>query len=109
MKSAEAFYAAFERAGWLVPATWQSARLGAQPVTASVRFLRQSLRTLDGLSLGFESQMILPVMVFSGIQSGDAVEVTLDPAKPAMAFKVREVELITGGSQIAVLLQKVGP
>lgn len=108
MKSIEAFYAAFERAGMLVPATWQSARVGAQPVTASVRFIRQSLRTLDGEALGYQSQMLIPAALFDGIAPGDRVFIQPEPAKPAVIeFQVNELELITGGSQRAVSLKKV--
>lgn len=105
MQNTEAFYAAFARAGFLATATWQSSQVGAQPVTASVRFTRASAATFDGMAQGFQASMIFPASQFAAIAKGDVVTV-VTPDGQTLVYRAHEPHLITGGSQREVTLKK---
>jgi hypothetical protein len=105
MQNAEAFYAAFARAGFLVQATWQPPAVGSLPQLASVRFLRSTVGVFDGQGQGFQATMVLPASVFVGIAKGHVV--TIQPTDgPALNYRVHESALITGGTQREVSLKK---
>lgn len=102
---AEAFYAAFARAGWLSTVTWQSARAGALPVEGSARFNRSTAATFDGMAQGYQATIVFPASQFPGLAKGDAIKV-VTPEGAVFNYQAHEVHLITGGSQREVTLKK---
>lgn len=102
---ADAFYAAFDRAGFLARATWQPAAVGSPAEQAPVRFTRVSITTFEGQARGYQAVMLFPASQFVGIAKGDAITVE-PPEGGSFAYRVHEVTLITGGSQREVTLKK---
>lgn len=100
-----AFYDAFERAGFLHMASWQSAAVGGAVQRAAVRYQRSSTAPLfEGQARGYQASILIPATQWPEIRSGDRLTVEV-PGESPRRYRVHEVELITGGSQRHITLK----
>jgi hypothetical protein len=100
-----AVYAAFERAGFLTPASWQPSAVGAAAVPGAVRFLRSTVQTFEGQAKGIQLSITLPASQWPAIRKGELVTLLPPDAAPE-AYRVHEVDLINGGSQRYITLKR---
>lgn len=108
MMPTAALYGVFQRAGFLVPCTWQPGAVGAQPISAAVRYRLSTTEPLDGLGLQEEPSFKMPAEQFAGIGQGDTVQlqVTVGTNTTTYTHTVREVHLISEGRERLVLLRR---
>jgi hypothetical protein len=103
VKTVAELYAAFDRAGFLVPAVW-TAQPGGTPVPGAVRYFAPGTEPLgDGTVVVTEPRVQFPANQFCNLRGGDRLELELQE-NVATVFRVRESMPIGSGGEIRATL-----
>jgi hypothetical protein len=82
MKSSESFFASFQKAGFLKPASWTPSG-GGGPYTANVRFTSPDAEILTGTVVAADYQIEYVTSQLPGLKEGETVVVA------SVSYKVR--------------------
>lgn len=98
MKPAADFYAAFERAGFLCPATW-TARIGGASAQAGVRYKAPTVEVLGGEGvITLDASARWPYGTFADARAGDRLQVVTQHG--TADHRIAELHRVGSGEQV---------